>query len=204
MPAGTNWKYMTQGPVLVALSARFSGARGRTSTQTVRARTQRGFTLVETMVVIAIIGVLAGLMIGVNGTAYGANATSVSDQLTSTFGLAKLRAISTRRHTRVEIRARTATVWQSSQTGLVAPTAWEYCQTVTIPRGVTVWDGSTTVYASPGATVVQNPDVAFAVDFLPDGSSTGGTIFVTDTANAHPSRVLVYRATGSSYARADW
>jgi Tfp pilus assembly protein FimT len=156
------------------------------------------------LVVIAIIGVLASLMIGVNSTAYGASTTSVSDQLTSALSLAKLRAISTRRYTRVEVRAQTATVWQSSQTGLVAPTSWQYCQTFTIPRGVTVWDGSTTVHASPGATVVQNPDVAFAIDFRPDGSSTGGTIFLTDAANAHPARVLVYRATGSSYARSEW
>jgi prepilin-type N-terminal cleavage/methylation domain-containing protein len=169
-----------------------------------RDRGQRGFTLVEMMVVVAIISVLAGLMIGMNGRAYGASATSVSDQLTSAFGLAKLRAISTRRYTRLEVRAQTATLWQSAQTGLVAPTSWQFCQTFTIPNGVSVWDGSTTVYASPGASVSQNSAVDFAVDFKPDGSSTGGTIFVTDAANAHPARVVIYRATGSSYARPQW
>jgi Tfp pilus assembly protein FimT len=156
------------------------------------------------MVVVAIIAVLASVMIGVTGRSYGANAASVSDQLTSAFGVAKLRAISTRRYTRVEVRSRTATVWQSSQTGLVAPTAWQFCQNFTIPNGATVWNASTTVYASPGATVSQDPDVDFVIDFSPDGSSTGGTVFVTDSANAHPSRVVIYRATGSSYARAQW
>jgi prepilin-type N-terminal cleavage/methylation domain-containing protein len=198
----TNRKYMTQRRVL--RSARSSGARSRTSRQTIHARAQRGFTLVEVLVVIAIIGVLSGLMIGVSGTAYGANAASVSDQLTSTFNLAKLRAISTRRTTRVEVRSRTASVWESTQTGLAYTVVDASHTLATIPKGVTVWDGSTTVYAGTGAVVAQNPDVAFAVDFRPDGSSTGGTIFVTDAANAHPSRVLVYRATGSSHARRDW
>jgi prepilin-type N-terminal cleavage/methylation domain-containing protein len=164
----------------------------------------RGFTLLEVMVVVGIIGVLSGMVIGVNGTAYGASTSSVSDQLTSALGLAKLRAISTRRITRVEVRAQTASVWQSSQTGMVTPTAWQFCQTFTIPSGVTVWDASSTVYADPGATVSHNPDIDFAVEFRPDGSSSGGTIFVTDTANARPVRVLVYRATGSSYAREQW
>jgi prepilin-type N-terminal cleavage/methylation domain-containing protein len=168
------------------------------------ARGARGFTLLELMVVIGIVAVLSSMVISVSGTAYGANASSVGDQLTSALGLAKLRAISTRRITRVEVRAQTATVWQSTQTGLVAPTAWQFYQTFTIPKGVTVWNAATTVYADAGATVSQNPDVDFMVDFKPDGSSTGGTIFVTDTRNAHPMRVLVYRATGSAYARASW
>jgi Tfp pilus assembly protein FimT len=156
------------------------------------------------MVVITILAVLSGLVIGVNGTAYGASATAVSDQLTSALGVAKLRALSTRRTTRLEIKAQTATLWQSSQTGMVAPTSWQFCQTFTIPNGVSVWDGSTTVYASAGTTVSQNASVDFTVDFKPDGTSTGGTVFVTDRANAHPMRVLVYRATGSSHAETQW
>lgn len=177
---------------------------GTRSMRTARSGGQRGFTLVELLVVVAIISVLSGLVISVNATPYGASASAASDQLSSAFGLAKLRAISTRRTVRVQVQARTATVWQSTQTGLVAPTDWQFYQRFTIPGGVTVWNASTTVYAEPGATVSQNADVDFMVDFKPDGSSTGGTIFVTDTANAHPSRVLIYRATGTAYARAEW
>jgi len=33
---------------------------------------------------------------------------------------------------RVEVKARTATMWQSTQTGLVTPTAWQFYQTFTI------------------------------------------------------------------------
>jgi prepilin-type N-terminal cleavage/methylation domain-containing protein len=193
---------MTSNPVAnvspVDASSRCQRSRAR------RNRSGRGFTLVELMVVITIIAVLSGMAIGVNGTAYGASATAVGDQLTSAFSVAKLRALSTRRYTRLEVKAQTATLWQSTQTGMVTPTNWQYVQTFTIPNGVSVWDGSTTVYATPGATVSQNTAVDFAVDFKPDGSSTGGTVFVTDRANAHSTRVLVYRATGSSYARADW
>src|SRR5215510_14593367 len=116
-------------------------------------RAPRGFTLVELMVTIAIISVLSALVIGVNGRAYGANASSVSDQLTAALGVAKLRAISTRRYTRLEIKSQTATLWQSSQTGLVAPTTWQFVQNFTVPSGVVVRDGSTTVYADAGASV---------------------------------------------------
>lgn len=167
-------------------------------------RSQRGFTLIEIMVVIGILGVLAGVMISANGRSYGASASAVSDQLSSTLGLAKLRAIATRRTTRLEVRAQTATLWQSTTTGMAAATAWQFVQNVTIPSGTSVWDASTTVYASPGATVSQNASVDFMVDFRPDGSSTGGTLFVTDASNAHPSRVVIYRATGSAYARSSW
>lgn len=156
------------------------------------------------MVVIAILGVLAGLMIGVGARTYGANATSVGAQLSSAMGYAKLRAIATRRYTRVEVRTQTATVWQATQTGLATPTGWQFCQRFTVPAGVSVWNATTTVQASPGATVSRNSAIDFMVDFTPDGSSTGGTLFVTDAANARPSRVVVYRATGSAYVRALW
>jgi prepilin-type N-terminal cleavage/methylation domain-containing protein len=177
---------------------------GKRASSGTRNRNQRGFTLVELMVVIAIISVLAGMVIGVSGAAYGASANAVGDQLTSTLNMARLRAVTTRRYTRVEVKSKTATVWQSTQTGLVTPTAWQFYQTFTVPNGVTVWDGSSTVYASSGTTVSKNATVDFMVDFKPDGSSTGGTLFVTDAANAHPARVLTYRATGTTYTRSAW
>src|SRR5262245_24619581 len=92
-----------------------------------------GLTVVELMVTIAIISVLSARVMGVNGRAYGATASSVSDQLPSALGVAKLRAISTRRYTRLEIKKQTATLWQSSQTGMLAPTTWLFCQNFTVP-----------------------------------------------------------------------
>ena len=169
-----------------------------------RVRASRGFTLIELVVVIAILSVLSGLVIGLRATPFGASAQTVSSRLSSVMGLAKMRAIATQRYIRVEVQAQTATIWQSTQTGMVTPTAWQFYQQVTIPNGVSVWNGSTTVYATAGSSVTQNTALDVTFDFRPDSSSTGGTLFVSDTANAHPYRVLVYQATGSAYARALW
>ncbi len=167
-------------------------------------RAPRGFTFVEMMLVIAIVAALSGVMIRISRSAYGASVNPVSDQLTSALGFAKLRAISTGHYTHVEVEARAATVWQSMQPGMVAPTTWQFCQSFTIRDGATVSNGATTVYASSGAAVSQNPSVSFTIDFRPDGTSTGGTLFVTDAAKANPQRVAANRGAGTAYARASW
>ena len=159
-------------------------------------RPPRGF-LVEMMVVVAIVAVLSGVMISISRSAYGANA--VSDPLTSALGFARLRAISTGRYTHVEVKARTATVWQSTQPGVVTPTTWQFCQSFAIPNGATVVDGATAAYARPGATGSQSPSVSFTIDFRPDGASTGGTLFLTDAATAGR-----HRRAASAYARTSW
>ena len=173
---------------------------------------QRGFTLIELMVVVLIIGVVSALLVGLNSQTVGASAMNTSDELVSAFNLCKMRAVSTRSWHRCEVTPTTLTIFQSQSTGMTAPPAgdtvgWLLVETVTIGAGVSVWDKSTTACAvSPcaGAPSAANTSLLFDVDFRPDGSSTGGTLFVTDTAQNKMYRVVVYTATGSSYARNSW
>jgi prepilin-type N-terminal cleavage/methylation domain-containing protein len=80
-------------------------------------RRPRGVTLAEVMIVMAIIGVLCGLMIGVLGRTYGASTKSVSEQLVSTMSLARLRATSTRRIHRVIVQSTQLSIWQATTSG---------------------------------------------------------------------------------------
>ncbi len=170
-----------------------------------RRHSQQGFTLIELMVVVAIIAILSGLLISVNKRTYGASAAAVADQLVSNATTAKLRAVSTRRWHRLTIRNSSAQLWQATTTGLTAPTAWALVSTTNFSGGTTVWSCSTTVYATSGAaSVTQNTSLQFNLDFSPDGSSTGATCFVTDDQAKKQWRVIVYKATGGAYDRESW
>jgi prepilin-type N-terminal cleavage/methylation domain-containing protein len=176
-------------------------------------RTQHGFTLVELMMVVAIIGVLSAVMIGMSARTNGANASNVAEQVSSEFNLCKMRAVSTRRWHRCEVSTTAVTVYQWSATGMAVPAGtctlpatncYQGVERISIPAGIVVWNAQATIDILGGTSIAQNTSLVFDFDFRPDGSSTGGTVFFTDTNNNHKARVLVYKSTGSSYVRQNW
>ena len=179
----------------------------------IQRQSQRGVTLIELMVVVVIIGVFAALMFSVNTQTYGASATNVADQLSTDFNICKMRAVSTRRYHRCEVTPTTFTMMQWSKTGMTPPGGvppnfvWQVVSVDNVGTGVTTWDaGSAVCINAPcaGAPTAANTSLVYDIDFRPDGSSTGGTIYVTDPGKNKQYRVVVYKATGSSYARNSW
>ena len=172
-------------------------------------RHERGFTVVELMVVVAIVGVLAALMFGMITRPVGANARTTSEKIVSTLRFAKSRAIATRTIHRVTIEPTQLIVEVAQGTGLGTPT-WHTVplQTVRLPSGITIWD------ALDGANAVEpttpTSPLAYELVFRPDGQvraegvAQSASIFVTDSAQSSKYRIRIYPTTGGAYARANW
>src|SRR4051812_28928715 len=143
-------------------------------------RNQRGFSLIELMVVVAIVAILSSVMFGLAARPYNANAQNMSDQIASTMNFAKMRAVSTRRIHWVQIQPANIYVWQANATGFKTPTAWEFVEKLTIPNGVKIYDVNASVLTSTGTAVTANSALDYKMLFKPDGSSTGGTVFLAD------------------------
>lgn len=170
-----------------------------------RRQAQRGVTLVEIMVVIAIVAILGMLGLG-SMKGDGPTASNVSEQVVSTMSFARMRANAMRRIHRVVVKPTSLTVYQLSVTGLAIPSTpvWQLVQETTISKQIKIWNAQAGALVSPGATPSENASLVYNIDFRPDGRATASTVFITNTAQSSKYRVLVYGATGGSYARESW
>jgi prepilin-type N-terminal cleavage/methylation domain-containing protein len=172
-------------------------------------RKPRGFTLIEMMVVIAIIAIFCLVVFSLTTQTYGANPDNFSDQIASQLNFARMRAVSTRHPHQVVITTTGIQVQMGSSVGMCNPcvpaTTFTTIQNTTVPNGILVFAAQNVANPNPGSTPALGAGLPMTIRINADGTSpTGATIFVTDPQQKKKFRVLLYQLTGSAYARILW
>jgi hypothetical protein len=160
------------------------------------------------MVVVAMIGVLATIALQYTGERR-ANLRGFASEIVGEADSARLRAASSRRWMRIgfDTVAGKANVEQANFAGMELPDddEWTVVRTFTIPKTVVVASIATTANITPGDGIPAEGDgLDQYLMFAPDGAGAARTVYLRGIDNRNALRVVVYRATGSAYAKEGW
>ena len=167
---------------------------------TVTRAVQRGFTLIEMMVVVALIGIFALIVFNIQSTTYGANPDNYGDQVASIVNMARMRSVSTRHPHLIIFNPSTAPVCASNTQqgccpsgnkngciqvmagdsfGMCNPcspaTVFTQFENAPVPNGITLWAATTNVQTNTGSNPAQNTGLTpsgFTLRFNADGSTS--------------------------------
>jgi prepilin-type N-terminal cleavage/methylation domain-containing protein len=179
-------------------------------TPSVRSRRVRsaGFTLIELMVVVVMIGIVTTIALQYTGERR-ANLRGFASEIVGEADSARLRASSSRRWMRIgfDVDAGQARVEQANFSGMDLPEddEWTMVRTFTIPREIVVASIATTANVVDGDGIPAEGDgLDEYLMFSPDGGGAARTVYLKGLDNRNALRVVVYRATGSAYAKEGW